>query len=831
MMIPRKFVSPVTWVLLIALALCCQSLTAQVVIRKMQQEPQRVVPAQVLRGGGRFLVDDMRPGGKQEGEQETVGATLKTDPDLEQWLELADRYQQDGNYQAACRFWQAVLERSGDALFSDDEQTYFSLVHRVENILAGLPPAGLQAYRVKADASAKEILAAAGGEFDSQALSQVVRQYFLSSLGDESALTLSTMAMDRHDFVGAYRLLRKIVESYPDPTVSLHEVYLKMALCEAFLGDVQGANQSLANAESAEGEVDRRRLELVKSSIGKLTRAMPGTTSSAPGLPLGSTRRYGVMPALPAGALADEMQPVWQFYFDPVESYNWADFKDVTVLDGRDALGAAAAGTVTSTEKELNKSWRSKGWRPTGQLVFDDDRVYFKTAVDLISWDARNLSEDFSWRPVWRNAFEIDDYSKLVIMFRRNWNRAGRLRQQGGSDAPFSTREIQLFGDRVAAQMSVLDGVLYTIEGEPFDDRLQNLPSRQQSHWNTSARRSRSNYLTAYDAKSGVVLWSLPNREQEAAPGANDEGQVPDPDEELIESPYLQSGGFMGAPVNYRNLVIAPVNQGGAISVYAFDANQKGKTVWKSFLCDEPETGAAPWSPINLSVDGSDLFVSCGLGVVFVLDPSTGMIRFAKRYDRQGIENKLLRQYGRNMNQLSFEGWSSDTVIPYGQQMICFSSDTKTIESFNRNTGQLIWRSEMNPLGSSVDYLLGVHNDILYAAGRETVIGYDLQGEGRMVLGGEPLFGGEKSFGRGMLTADGIYLPVGNKIVQIGLTSSTERPQIIQESQVDLGTGAPLGNLYSDGEKIWVHGANRLYVLGKAEVPEVDGSVGSGESQ
>ena len=829
MMTPVKFGFPVTWLLLVALVFCALPLRAQVVVEKRLQLQAR--PVQMLPANGRFLIGDMRGGGEQDGQEEAVGATLKTDPDLEQWLELADRYQQDGNYQAACRFWQAVLERSGDALFSDDEQTYFSLIHRVESILAALPPEGLQAYRVKADASAKEILAAAGNEFDPQALSQVVRQYFLSSLGDEAALTLSTLAMDRHDFVGAYRLLRKIVESYPDPTVPLPEVYLKMAMCEAFLGDVQGAHQSLAKAEAAEGQMDRRRFELVQSSIGKLTRGAPSSATVPPELPLGGARRYGVMPALPKDALAEAMQPIWQFYFDPVESYNWNDFKNVTVLDGSEAFGDAASGTVTSAEKELSKSWRDKGWQPAGQLVFHDGRVYFKTAVDLVCWDSRNLSQDFNWRPVWRNAFEIDDYSKLVIMFRRNWNRAGRLRQQGGSDAPFSTREIQLFGDRVAAQMSVLDGVLYTIEGEPFDDRLQNLPSRQQSHWNTSARRSRSNYLTAYDAKSGLALWSLPNREQKAVAGANEEGQVPDPDEELVESPYLQSGGFMGAPVNYRNLVIAPVNQGGAISVYAFDANQNGKTVWKSFLCDEPETGATPWAPINLSVDGSDLFVSCGLGVVFVLDPSTGMIRFAKRYDRQGVENKLLRQYGRNMNQLSFDGWSSDTVIPYGQQMICFSSDTNTIEAFNRNTGQLVWRSEMKPLGSSVDYLLGVHDDILYAAGRETVIGYDLQGEGRMVLGGEPLFGGEKSYGRGMLTADGIYLPVGNKIVQIGLTSSSEKPEIIRESRVDLGTGAPLGNLYSDGEKIWVHGGNRLYALGKASAEGAVGSDGSKKSE
>jgi hypothetical protein len=148
--------------------------------------------------------------------------------------------------------------------------------------------------------------------------------------------------------------------------------------------------------------------------------------------------------------------------------------------------------------------------------------------------------------------------------------------------------------------------------------------------------------------------------------------------------------------------------------------------------------------------------------------------------------------------------------------MICFSSDTNVIEAFNRNTGELVWRSEMNPLGLKVNYLLGVYRDILYAAGPETLIAYDLKGEGRMVMGGEPLFGEERSYGRGMLTPDGIFIPVGNKILQFALARDNDRPKLMAESSVDLGTGAPLGNLYSDGEKIWVHGANRLYVLGKS---------------
>ena len=381
------------------------------------------------------------------------------------------------------------------------------------------------------------------------------------------------------------------------------------------------------------------------------------------------------------------------------------------------------------------------------------------------------------------------------------------------SDEPASTYNIQMFGDRIASQMSLHEGLLFSVEGTPFDITVQSRARPQTSHWNASPRRSRNNFLSAYDADSGRRLWELPRIDDQPV----NVNTVPDPNAEMVESPYLQSGGFMAAPVGYRNLVIAPVNQGGTISLYAFDAQDDGKTVWSSYLCDEPESGAVPWSPINLSIDGSDLFVSCGLGVIFVVDPSTGLIRFAKRYQRHGTSHQLLRQYGRNQRHQKFDGWSSDTIIPYGKQMICFRSDSNNIESYSRANGQLLWRSDIKPLNHRVNYILGVIDGVVYTAGEETLIGYEIEG-GRIVLGGRPLFEGNQSQGRGMLTPDGIYLPVGNKIYKFALRGKTDRPEILATATVELGSGAPLGNLFSDGKRIWVHGGNRLYALGPSKV-------------
>lgn len=733
-------------------------------------------------------------------------ASLKTDPDLESILEQAQRYKEDAQYDVAAKLWQAVLERSGDALFSEDDETYYSLVQQVERILADLPPdGGLDTYRVTADANAKEILAASRDPYDVVALSKIVRRYFLSSEGDDAALALSALYMDEFDFVGAYRLLRKIVELYPDPSVSMREVHSRIALCQSYFGEVEDAKSSINTALEIPKDESDRMAELVAGSIGTISENR-GLAKAADEVPvhLGSVSRYGVMPAIPRRAFAKDMIPKWQYFFDVLPRYRKADVEKYDPFTGRDAIDDAEASLLNS-EKRMIDEWVEKQWRPAGQILIHGDLVYFKTPLDVVAWNRNANEKSPSWRSVWQNDFVVDEYTKVMMQN----SRTNRARRTASNRDPSSTGAVQLFSDRIAGQMSIQDGVFYSIEGKrivPTEPEVRNNRGIR-NHWNLQPRRARTNFLTAYDAGTGKVLWSLPvsdAKENEEMPATDD------PDE---ETPWLMSGGFMAAPVHFNGLALVPVNHGGAISVYALDPKQKGKTIWKSYLCDEPETGANPFSAINISLDGSDLFVSCGLGVVFVMDPSTGLVRFAKRYERHGEPNKVLRQYGRNANKMSFNGWGSDTIIPYGKQMICFTSDSKYIEAFDRKDGSLIWRSEIDALGYKIDYLLGVYQDVLYAGGQQTLVAFDLKGEGRMKWGGDQLFNDEFSFGRGMLTPDGIFIPVGKKIYKFDLKGQKTKPKLISTANVDLGTGAPVGNLFSDGEKIWVHGANRLYAL------------------
>ena len=108
--------------------------------------------------------------------------------------------------------------------------------------------------------------------------------------------------------------------------------------------------------------------------------------------------------------------------------------------------------------------------------------------------------------------------------------------------------------------------------------------------------------------------------------------------------------------------------------------------------------------------------------------------------------------------------------------------------------------------------------DSLYLAGSETILALDLNREGIMVWGSAPLFDGKKTCGRGVLTPDGIYMPIEDSIWKFSLDCDECKPDKVAASHVDFGIDAPVGNLYSDGNRIWVHGGNRIYAL----APEIE---------
>ncbi len=751
------------------------------------------------------------------------GAPLKTDPDLMARLERAEQYRQEGNYRVVAKLWQSVLDQSGDTLFTEDDETYYALTRRVETMLAELPPEGLNAYRISADADAAEILAAAGSDQDLEALSRVVKDYFMSSLGDDAAFRLGCIYLDRFDFGGAMGMFTRIVDHYPDPSIAVEEVWLRIAICFVWTGDMVSAQQALDQARVHGAEATDRLYQAVAALIaGAPDLDTPtGLTGGHWRDRLGGPRRTGVMPAL-ADPPSGKLRAVWQFWFTPDDQYVGERYQgDALVRAGKRAI----ADTVDKKESKLLDNWRAGQWRPSGALLLDQQKALWKTGADLIAFDRDVLDNPRPvWRSLWLNQFLVDDATETWKQMFDAYGRYGDGSQEVRT-VPSRIQEVQLFGDRIAQSMSIHRDIVYSIEGPEYSSLDSRTPSRSRErgyNWGSIPRRTRTNRLVAYDLQTGKMLWSqpltrLPDESPQSAASVSAEDAAGAID--LSEMNPFEGAGFMAAPVGYGNLLLVPVNLSGSIWIYALDAERQGELAWRSYLCDEPGGGSQPWSPIQMSLDGSTLYALCGTGVVFAVDAMTGMVRFARRHPRTGEPNNLMARFGNQMELLEFDGWLEDNVIPVGNVLLMMASDYNVLWAIDRQTAKFAWRTENRPFGHKFDYLIGIQGDYVYLGGRESVAAVSLKAQGRWAwVYSLP----QTSFGQALLTTDALYVPLPSGIQKLGLHGKQGSGDVLATFPVELGTGAPLGNLYSDGEKFWVVGGNRLYVLGDDDGSIVD---------
>lgn len=778
------------------------------------------------------------------------GASLKTDPELERLLNIADAYAKEGRFNVATELWQKALNETGDTLITRDGRIYHSLSEDIEQVIAQLPAAGLRVYRLRADGEAQAILGEPGRDRQ-DALSEVVQKYFVSAYGDDAAFELACLALDQHDFIGASRLLNKILSQHPDPSIAKSELLMRMSVANAQLGDHRGAQNAIEQAKAqSERLASATALDLVSSHVRELrsSEAEFIAAGDAWRMRLGNGERTGEMKPLPQSVMASQLTELWGYEY-PLSLYQFSagqsfgstvkaapkatatsakllptsrapavssaidssSFRGRTRLakrvvapfDGayRGGFGGGFGGTRSyivgpggvpngqgqQSLKAVVDRWRAKKWQPAGEMLVADGRIYHKTNTDLICWNADGSSDRPLWRTVWWNMFRPDTMTQSLMSM-------GMFGPH--SEHPVSPAEIMLFGDRIHQSMSVIDNVVYSIEGKRFG-RGENGIGVQQPQLNipfgSVPRRTRQNWLAAYEADTGRYLWYRSASEV-------------DSESEEEDAALASEVGFLGAPVPFGNFLIAPLSKDGVTWLIALD-RATGKTVWRSYLCDEPAAGSPPWSAVQVAVAGRDVYVTCGSGVVFAVDAVSGSIRMAVRYQRSVAQNSENRAQNA-MAAFSLDGWSEDVVIPVGKALVVTASDHDGLFAIDRRTGEVLWNTLRSPFGNPANYVLGVHGDQLFVAGDKEVRCYDVP-QGKLLWVAD-IDGG---FGRGVLTSDAIYVPEMNAIKQLNLKTG----DIEATTSVSLTADQPIGNLFSDGEKLWSVGVNRVYALTSLE--------------
>ena len=729
---------------------------------------------------------------------------LMIDADQRRRLQRADELAAEARYDLAVPLWQKVLEDAGDQLMVDTasaetvRQKYQQLrpvSSQIEATIAKLPPAGLREYRLLADAEARSLLAAATDERREAVLAEVVVKYFLSSVGDEVAFELACLQLERQEYHAAMHLLEKL-KNYPGSKISQGEVLLRLAVAQARVGDGVVAQETLQRMAKQGELVTARNLQLVSEDVQQARKQ----SLAVAGWPMryGTAAHDGHMRGLPAAATSTGYSEMRQCRPDfpllgipelpadvpKIYMSTKGQTKQMIYINGViiDPDVYERERTLAVNRHEIVERWKKRGGNLVGDALFVGDKVIVDGGDRVVCYDAQTGAERWQGHP---RPYDVDELSKSSLLMKIADQRYGYRAQT----SPYSTfAELQLFGDSIHHAMASAGGRLFLVAGDLQSDNVPSEEPEQQRNWlqlqEQGIQRRRQNWLAAYDLNSGKLAWN-----RSAAPGGEERAQA----------------GFLCAPVADGPLLVVPVTADGKCWLFGLRAAD-GVTVWRTLLGDEPTRTTISAARASVAVDAGEAFVSSGIGTTYCVDTASGTVKWGVRYaeEQLGQDKSTDSEEGKQPQRVA----RNDTVIVTGNQVIVMPSDFDHVFALQRRTGEIRWQQPLEPVREStgnVEYCIGVHHAKLYVAGAHVVRAIDTSsGE---VVWQQTLQG---SFGRGAITENAVFVPDGRDVVQWNLDTG----QVLARTPVVTTTNEPLGNLYSDGQQLWVCGVGRLYALG-----------------
>ncbi|PIE23843.1 MAG: hypothetical protein CSA62_05455 [Planctomycetota bacterium] len=108
------------------------------------------------------------------------------------------------------------LDDPAYSVYSENLRLYVPFTRYCQRLLSRLPAEGLEVYRLRFDARAKEALDAARANDDIEALARAVEVFFASSYGPELVLLLADLVTLRGEIERALYLRERLLLDYPD---------------------------------------------------------------------------------------------------------------------------------------------------------------------------------------------------------------------------------------------------------------------------------------------------------------------------------------------------------------------------------------------------------------------------------------------------------------------------------------------------------------------------------------------------------------------------------------------------------------------------------------
>lgn len=267
---------------------------------------------------------------------------------------------------------------------------------------------------------------------------------------------------------------------------------------------------------------------------------------------------------------------------------------------------------------------------------------------------------------------------------------------------------------------------------------------------------------------------------------------------------------FESAPLVYGTQLCASLRRrdpaSAQVKLASYDVTN-GRLIWERVLGRSNAVGDVLFELVNspLSLSDDTLYYNSNLGAVVAVRANDGRVRWVCRYPRIPLDMKEGEAYARSL----FRDLTP-CLVDRGSVYVA-AADSECLFALDSEYGQVQWSTSAG-LAADVVHLLGVAGDRLIASGDSlywvdvasgAVLGQFPGSEGGAVGQGTPQ---PRGFGRGLLAGNEIYWPTRDRIHIFGIDSGLPLRQ-----PVELGTlGVQGGNLVICDDVLLIATADEL---------------------
>jgi outer membrane protein assembly factor BamB len=667
-------------------------------------------------------------------------------------LETAREHIVEGQWEPAVAILQELIDSSGDTLVSVEPGRYWNTADYCHLLISQFPATGVEAYRNRVDAQAKEWFESGQQALDETLLLRVVNSAFNSSVGDDALWLLGELAIERGQFALARQYWTLLVPSvdpktsdvdepdnaeksvakqlgyltHPDPSASREEVLARLVLCSIFEGD-----RSRAQSE----------LEVCRAQFPDSTGTLAGQT----------------------GKLADILAEVLR------ESDQWNDSEPVTGVSVAPGGGSNRGGHPKSTPRTDRLIWRRT--LPRNRFEGPSSRTALAAELPPPYFPLADDGSVFVCGPDSVFAFDL---ATGLPKWPTDENDEGRI-FTNILERPV-TPHLPSAGLAWYA-LCVSEGRLYARMGPPV------------------MRRSRNEGNTF----SEIVGLDVAQREGELVFHVTSD--VLDPKAESAEA---TSWSFEGTPLVSDGRVYVSARRGfpeDETIVACFDA-ESSRLLWRRRVCASLKSASDRFNLIGqnlLTLGDGRLFLTTSTGAIAALDAENGRLLWVVTYQSNDSETA---------NELSDPRRHGLAPCLFHRGVVYAApDDSNLLLALDATTGQPVWRQ---PFPDRVLQIVGVVDNRLILCG-QSVWAVD-SGTGQPAWPERVGFADPagRGYGRPALSHDFLYWPTHDEILRIDHRTGRLSGRILLREDFGLSGG----NLVIADGKLLIAQPNALIALG-----------------